>query len=83
MPFVLARELGFFREEGLEVTMENFPSGAKATQALIGGSADVAVINYVHNVQVAAEGQRIRAGEARRAVDHRARDRGRLNRRSL
>ncbi len=58
MPFVLTQELGFFRDEGLDIVIESFPSGAKATQALIGGSADVAVINYVHNVQVAAEGQR-------------------------
>ncbi|MCC6389958.1 MAG: ABC transporter substrate-binding protein [Bryobacterales bacterium] len=61
MPFYLAQGLGYFSDEGIEIRIDGFPSGAKAFQAMIGGSVDVAVINYVHNIQVAGEGQRIRS----------------------
>jgi len=37
----LAAELGHFRDEGLEVRVEEFPGSAKAMQALLGGSVDV------------------------------------------
>ncbi|MCC6365281.1 MAG: ABC transporter substrate-binding protein [Bryobacterales bacterium] len=60
LPFYLAQGLGYFGEEGLEVSVDGLAGGAKAFQAMIGGSVDVAVVNYVHNIQIAAEGQRIR-----------------------
>lgn len=60
LPFYLAQGLGYFEEEGLDVSVEGLAGGAKALQAMIGGSVDVAVINYVHSIQVAAEGQRVR-----------------------
>ncbi len=60
LPFYLAQGLGYFGEEGLEISADGLAGGAKAFQAMIGGSVDVAVVNYVHNVQIAAEGQRIR-----------------------
>jgi NitT/TauT family transport system substrate-binding protein len=41
LPTTLADALGYYREEGLEVELQDFPGGAKALQALVGGSADV------------------------------------------
>ena len=51
----LAQELGFYREEGLDVELQDFQGGAKALQALVGGSADVVSGYYDHTIQMAAE----------------------------
>ena len=55
LPTTLAQELGFYKEEGLEVELQDFEGGAKALQALIGGSADVVSGYYDHTIQMAAE----------------------------
>lgn len=55
LPTTLANELGFYKEEGLEVELQDFDGGAKALQALIGGSADVVSGFYDHTIQMAAE----------------------------
>jgi NitT/TauT family transport system substrate-binding protein len=60
MPINLAASLGYYQDEGLEVTIENLPSLARTMQALIGGSVDVAGISYPQTIQMAAEGQRVR-----------------------
>src|SRR5207249_4449286 len=57
LPVTLARELGFYREEGLEVELQDHAGGAKALQAMIGGSADVVSGFYDHTIQMAAEGR--------------------------
>lgn len=61
LPLTLAERLGYFRDEGLEVEIDDFPGGAKALQALIGGSADVASGGYEHTIQMHAKGQRLQA----------------------
>src|SRR3954470_14085280 len=55
----LAQELGFYRDEGLEVELQDFQGGAKALQALVGGSADVVSGYYDHTIQMAAEGREL------------------------
>jgi NitT/TauT family transport system substrate-binding protein len=55
LPTTLAQELGFYREEGLDVELQDFEGGAKALQALVGGSADVVSGFYDHTIQMAAE----------------------------
>src|SRR4051794_5097133 len=57
LPMMLAQQLGYFKREGLDVTVEETPSGAKAIQALLGGSADVASAFHELTVQMAAEGR--------------------------
>ena len=47
--------MGFYKEEGLEVELQDFEGGAKALQALVGGSADVVSGYYDHTIQMAAE----------------------------
>jgi NitT/TauT family transport system substrate-binding protein len=60
MPLELGVKLGHFREQGLDVTVENFQAGgSKALQALIGGSVDGAVGFYDHTIQMRAQGKAI------------------------
>lgn len=61
LPITLAGELGYYKEEGLDVEVENLGSAVKTMQALIGGSVDVAGIMYVQTIQIAAEAQQIRS----------------------
>jgi NitT/TauT family transport system substrate-binding protein len=61
LPTTLAAELGFYREEGLDVELQDFQGGAKALQALVGGSADVVSGFYDHTIQMAAEGRELTA----------------------
>jgi NitT/TauT family transport system substrate-binding protein len=57
LPTTLARELGFYRDEGLDIELQDHAGGSKALQALIGGSADVVSGFYDHTIQMAAEGR--------------------------
>lgn len=60
MPFELGVKLGNFKEQGLDVTAENFQAGgSNALQALIGGSVDGAVGFYDHTIQMQAQGRSI------------------------
>ena len=61
LPTTLAQELGFYKAEGLDVELQDFEGGAKALQALIGGSADVVSGFYDHTIQMAAEGRELTA----------------------
>jgi NitT/TauT family transport system substrate-binding protein len=55
LPTTLAQELGFYKAEGLDVELQDFEGGAKALQAVVGGSADVVSGFYDHTIQMAAE----------------------------
>jgi sulfonate transport system substrate-binding protein len=57
LPTTLAQELGFYQEEGIAAELEDFAGGAKALQALVGGSADVVSGFYDHTIQMAADGR--------------------------
>ena len=59
LPTTLAQELGFYKDEGLDVELQDFQGGAKALQALVGGSADVVSGFYDHTIQMAAEGREL------------------------
>jgi NitT/TauT family transport system substrate-binding protein len=56
----LAAAKGYFREEGVNVTLTNFQSGVKAAQAMMGGSVDAVVGSYSHTITLGAKGQHIR-----------------------
>jgi NitT/TauT family transport system substrate-binding protein len=43
LPLTLADRLGYFKDEGLSVTLNDFSGGSKSIEALVGNSADVAV----------------------------------------
>lgn len=61
LPTTLAQSLGHYEQEGLQVTLQDFPGGAKALEALLGGSTDVVSGFYDHTIQMAAEGRSLQA----------------------
>lgn len=61
LPLTLAERLGYFKEQGLEVTINDFAGGAQSLQALVGGSLDVVAGAYEHTIRMQAKGQDIRA----------------------
>jgi NitT/TauT family transport system substrate-binding protein len=61
LPLTIAEQKGFFKEQGLDVTINDFGGGAKSLQALIGGSIDVVAGAYEHTIRMQAKGQDIQA----------------------
>ncbi len=61
LPLSLAERLGHFKAEGLQAEIVDFAGGAKALQAMMGGSADVVCGGFDHVVLMAAKGQKLRA----------------------
>lgn len=61
LPIYLARELGYYQEQGLDVTIEDFPGGSKALQAMLGGSADVAASFFENGIELVAEGRQVQS----------------------
>src|SRR5262245_65203442 len=57
LPLTVVERLGLFREQGLEVEISDFPGGARALQALMGGSADVVTGSFDHTIQMQAKNQ--------------------------
>ena len=53
----LARQLGYFKDEGLNIEWFDAGSGAKGVQALLAGNADFTVGSYEHAIQLRAKGQ--------------------------
>ena len=68
LPLTVVERLGYFRDAGLEVEISDFPGGARALQALIGGSADVVTGAFEHTIQMQAKSQPIVGARAARAV---------------
>ena len=61
LPLTIAEQLKYFEAEGLEVTIVDFAGGAKALQAVVGGSADVVSGAFEHTLNMQAKGQPMRA----------------------
>jgi NitT/TauT family transport system substrate-binding protein len=61
LPLTVTERLGYFKNEGLDVEISDLAGGAKALQALIGGSADVVTGAFDHTIQMQAKGQAITA----------------------
>ena len=61
LPLTIAESLGYFKAEGLDVTIADFAGGSRALQALVGGSADVVSGAFEHTVAMQLKGQRLRA----------------------
>ncbi|HEY1227341.1 MAG TPA: ABC transporter substrate-binding protein [Ramlibacter sp.] len=52
LPLTITEQLGYFKAEGLDVEISDFAGGAKALQALVGGSADVVSGAYEHTINM-------------------------------
>ncbi|MBM3530236.1 MAG: transporter substrate-binding domain-containing protein [Alphaproteobacteria bacterium] len=61
LPLTLAERLGYFKDEGLTLTINDFAGGAQSLQSLVGGSVDVVAGAYEHTIRMQAKGQDIRA----------------------
>jgi len=57
LPLTVTEAKGFFKEEGLNVTVQDFQGGSKSLQALMGGSVDVVTGAYEHTIRMQAKGQ--------------------------
>lgn len=55
LPTTLAQQLGYYKDEGLSVKLEDLGSGSKALQAFQGGSVDVVSGYYDHTIQMQAK----------------------------
>ena len=61
LPLTIAEQRGYFKAEGLDVTIVDFAGGARALQAVVGGSADVVSGAFEHTVNMQFKGQPMRA----------------------
>jgi NitT/TauT family transport system substrate-binding protein len=61
LPLTISEQLGYFKAEGLDVEISDFAGGARALQALVGGSADVVSGAYEHTINMQAKNQAIQA----------------------
>lgn len=61
MPFFVAQGQNLFAKHGIEAEIAQFPGGARAMQALLGGSSDVVCGYYEHTIQMAAKGAKLTA----------------------
>jgi NitT/TauT family transport system substrate-binding protein len=56
-PLTIAERLGYFKDAGLNPEIIDVAGGAKALEALIGGSADVTAGAFDHTIQMQAKNQ--------------------------
>jgi NitT/TauT family transport system substrate-binding protein len=61
LPLTIAEQQKYFEAEGLEVEIVDFAGGARALQAVVGGSADVVSGAFEHTLNMQAKGQPMRA----------------------
>jgi NitT/TauT family transport system substrate-binding protein len=61
LPLTIAEQLGYFKDEGLDVTIVDFSGGSRALQAVVGGSADVVSGAFEHTLNMQFKGQFMRA----------------------
>jgi len=61
LPLSIAEARGYFKDEGLDVSIADFAGGSKALQAVVGGSADVCSGAFEHTINLQSKGQFYRA----------------------
>ena len=61
LPLTIAETQGYFKAEGLDVTIADFSGGSRALQALVGGSADITSGAFEHTINMQVKGQKLRA----------------------
>ncbi|CAB3695396.1 ABC transporter substrate-binding protein [Achromobacter marplatensis] len=61
LPLSIAEARGYFKDEGLDVSIADFAGGSKALQAVVGGSADVVSGAFEHTLSMQSKGQAYRA----------------------
>ncbi|WP_332775890.1 ABC transporter substrate-binding protein [Polaromonas sp.] len=61
LPLTISEQLGYFKAEGLDVEISDFAGGARALQAVVGGSADVCSGAYEHTINLQSKNQMFQA----------------------
>ena len=61
LPVILARQLGYYEEAGINAELVDFKGGSTALTAVLGGSADIVSGYYDHTVELAAKGKAMQA----------------------
>src|SRR3954465_10073498 len=61
LPLTIAERNGYFKAEGLDVEILDFPGGARALQALLGGSVDIVSGAYEHTISQRAKARNMGA----------------------
>lgn len=61
LPAVLAERLGYFRDEGLDVELQSEPSGSRAADVLLAGSAHGVIGAYDHTIDLQAKGKFVKS----------------------
>src|SRR5438128_9659365 len=57
LPLTIAEQLGYFKDEGLNVKISDFAGGSQSLQAVVGGSADVVSGAFEHTINMQAKKQ--------------------------
>jgi NitT/TauT family transport system substrate-binding protein len=60
LPLTLAQQLGYFKEGGVDVDIVDVAGGAKALEAILGGSASVVCGFIDHTIEMQAQGKSIK-----------------------
>jgi NitT/TauT family transport system substrate-binding protein len=61
LPLTISEQLGYFKAEGLDVEISDFAGGARALQAVVGGSADVCSGAFEHTINLQSKNQMFQA----------------------
>ena len=61
LPLTITERLGYFKDEGLNVRISDFPGGSRSLEAVVGGSADVVAGAYEHTINMQARKQNFQA----------------------
>ena len=61
LPLTISEQLGYFKAEGLDVDISDFPGGARALQAVVEGSADVCSGAFEHTIHLQSKSQMFQA----------------------
>src|SRR5437773_9179924 len=59
LPLTLADQLGYFKDEGLSVTISDRRGGSEALAAMMGGSVDMVTGFYEHTIRARAQGKHL------------------------
>ena len=61
LPLTISEQLGYFKAEGLDLEISDFAGGARALQAVVGGSADVCSGAFEHTINMQSKNQMFQA----------------------
>src|SRR5438477_7769217 len=59
LPLTVASQLGFFKDEGLNVNISDLRGGSEALAALMGGSVDMVTGFYEHTIRAKSQGKHL------------------------